>query len=213
MATQMTSGSQRRNWTFGGAALLLALSAGAWALLRGSGNEASALPDKYSVDHLKSLKDPREARELVRGAMQNDSLTDEQRKELRKNMRAAFEARMRERVDAYFAASDEDKPKVLDEQIDEFVEQMKKWEEARKEEEKNEKKDGEKDQSNFRNFFASASKQDRKEMSESRNPDDMARSMTYFSAMQSRMKERGIQPPRGPGGPGGGGGRGPGRGP
>lgn len=210
---QMTSGSQRRNWTLGGAVLLLALSAGAWALLRGSGNEASALPDKYSVDHLKSLKDPREARELVRGAMQNDSLTDEQRKELRKNMRAAFEARMRERVDAYFAASDEDKPKVLDEQIDEFVEQMKKWEEARKEEEKNEKKDGEKDQSNFRNFFASASKQDRKEMSESRNPDDMARGMTYFSAMQSRMKERGIQPPRGPGGPGGGGGRGPGRGP
>lgn len=212
MATKMTSGSHRRNWTLGGAALLLALSAGAWGLLRGSGNEASALPDKYSVDHLKSLKDPREARELVRGAMQNDSLTDEQRKELRMNMRAAFEARMRERVDAYFAASDEDKTKVLDEQIDEFVEQMKKWEEARKEEEKNEKKDGDKDQSSFRNFFASASKQDRKEMSESRNPDDMARGMTYFSAMQSRMKERGIQPPRGPGGPGGGG-RGPGRGP
>ena len=42
--------------------------------------------------------------------------------------------------------------------------------------------------------------QDRKERSESRDPDQMAQRVAYFSAIQSRMKERGMAPPQfGPG--------------
>ena len=57
-------------------------------------------------------------------------------------------------------------------------------------------------------------REDRKERSESRNPDKVARRMAYFSALRKRAQEKGIDmfPSRGPGGPGGRGGPGgPGR--
>ena len=46
---------------------------------------------------------------------------------------------------------------------------------------------------------------ERKSRTENRNPDKQAQKMAYFSAVQSRMKERGIEPPKWGGGPGGGG--------
>ena len=51
-------------------------------------------------------------------------------------------------------------------------------------------------------MFGQRSKQERKVFTESRNPDDMARTMPYFQAMRSRMSERGMQMP-GRGGHGG----------
>ena len=52
------------------------------------------------------------------------------------------------------------------------------------------------------------SRSERKERSESRNPDQMARRMAYFSALQKRAAERGVQMPFGRGGRDGGPGRG-----
>ncbi|MEK6799448.1 MAG: hypothetical protein AABZ12_10815 [Planctomycetota bacterium] len=49
-------------------------------------------------------------------------------------------------------------------------------------------------------FMGQQTQQDRKERSESRDPDQMAQRVAYFSAIQSRMKERGMAPPQfGPG--------------
>ena len=53
--------------------------------------------------------------------------------------------------------------------------------------------------------------QERKTRAESRNPDQAAQHMAYFSALRARATARGIQMPFG-GGPGGGGGGGRGRG-
>ncbi len=47
----------------------------------------------------------------------NDNLTEEQRKQLRDNMRAMFEAMMAERMKTFFAASKEEQNKMLDEDI------------------------------------------------------------------------------------------------
>jgi hypothetical protein len=49
------------------------------------------------------------------------------------------------------------------------------------------------------------SRQERKERFESRNPDQTAKRVAYFTAMQNRAQQRGIQMPfgGGPGGPGG----------
>lgn len=204
----------------GGVSVLI-LGCGAWALWGGSQEPASALPPDLSAERIKALSDnPRELRETMRETMQRDDLTEEQRRELRRNMRNAMQAMMRERIDEYFAAAPDAKNAVLDKHIDDFLERMKEWEQARKEEQEKEKAERPAENADRgRNFFANASKQDRKEMSESRSPDDMARGMAYFAAVQGRMNERGIKPPAGPwgrggpgggfGGPGGGGRRGP----
>lgn len=47
----------------------------------------------------------------------DDNLTDAERAQLRENMRALFEARMRERLNKFFAATKEEQNKMLDEDI------------------------------------------------------------------------------------------------
>ena len=88
---------------------------------------------------------------------------------------------------------------------------MKEWEERRKEEQK---KDGEKNAAEqgprFPGMFGQQSREERKERSETRDPDRAGRQMAYFAAMRDRATERGIKMPFGAGG---GPGAGPGRGP
>ena len=92
---------------------------------------------------------------------------------------------------------------------------MKEAEERRKEEQK---KDGEKTAAQqgprFPGMFGQRSREERKERSETRDPDRAARQMAYFAAIRDRATQRGIKMPFGPGGgPRGGPGAGPRRGP
>ena len=183
----------------GAVVLLLAAVtvAAAWSL---AGNKEpakqSTLPSHLSVDALKQNAGNRTG---LRDALRDESLTDEQRRELRRNMRAARRSAMQERMDAYFAAAEQDRQAILDQHIDEFQSRMKQWENRSKAE----KKEDQERREEFRSQFFGRSKQERKANSESRNPDQTAQRMGYMTAVRGRMAQRGISMPgRGSGGRG-----------
>ena len=195
-----------------------AVGGSAWAVFRGPSAKTKgvAIPHELSVESLKAkTQEPDKLRETIRDTMRRDDLTDEQRRQIAENMRAVWEAEMQKRVDEYYAASEEEKTAVLDRQLDEFRERMKEWEKRREEEQK---KDGEKDRAQqdqrFAGMFGQQSREERKQRSETRDPDRTGRQMAYFAAMRQRATERGIKMPFGPGaGPRGGAGADPGRSP
>ncbi len=177
------------------AVVILALAVGVWALTGRSdaADSSDGLPSDLSVEALKARAgEPGRLRETMRETMRRDDLTDEQRRKVAMNLRSIWRARMKERIDEYFDAADEDKNSILDKHIDSFLKRMKEWEAQRKKEE------GAVDRESMRRLFASRSKQERKESSESRNPDETARTMKYFAAIRDRATDRGIQLPRGP---------------
>ena len=175
-----------------------------WAVFRGPSAETKgvAIPPELSVESLKAkTQEPEKLRETIRDTMRRDDLTDEQRRQIAENMRAVWEGEMQKRVDEYFAASEEEKTAVLDRQIDEMQERMKEWQKRREEDQK---KDGEKVRAQqgqrFAGMFGQQSREERKQRSETRNPDQAGRQMAYFAAMRDRATERGITIPAGPGG-------------
>lgn len=203
--------SHPRKWIVVAAILLVVGAAGVYAILPRDRKPASTLPPELQPEALRARMEqggPGGMREI----MNRDDLTDEQRRELRDNLRQSWQAALRERVDEYFVAADDQKQAVLDKHIDEFMKRMEDW----RREQPNQQPPSDAERERMRRTFADRSQQERKEESESRNPDDMARSMAYFMAAQARAKERGIEMPRGPGfgrgGPGGGAEGGPGRG-
>ena len=191
-----------------------AVGGSAWAVFRGPSAKSGgvAIPPELSVESLKAkTQEPDKLRETIRDTMRRDDLTDEQRRQIAENMRTVWEGEMQKHDDEYYAASEEEKTAVLDRQIDEWRERMKEWEKRRAEEQK---KDGAEQGRRFPGMFGAQSREERKERSETRDPDRAGRQMAYFAAMRSRMTERGIQMPFGPGaGPRGGSGAGSGRGP
>ena len=186
-----------------------ALGGTGWALMRSNAPAGAAVPAELSVDSLKAQakEDPGKMMGTIRETMEREDLTDEQRRQIRENMRKVWEDTMQERVDEYYgASSDEERRQILDRQIDEFEQRRKEWQARRAEEEKKNGKDGAQG-GPFAGGPGAQSREERKERAESRNPDQMARQMAYFSAMRQRMSERGISPPSfGPGGRGGAGG-------
>ena len=203
----LSQASSRRLWAVVGVGIL-AVAAVVWAVAGRSGRAdekigASTLPQELSADALKAQSaEPGKMRATMREAMQRDDLTEEQRSELMRNARTVWRSAMQERVNEYFAAAPEDKGEVLDKHLEEFRRRMQEWEQRRKEEERK----GE-ERPEFRGMFGAQSRQERKAQSESRDPDDMARGMAYFSALRQRANERGMQLPRGGPGSRGGSGR------
>lgn len=184
------------------AALILAMGGGTWAWTSRSGSESpTGLPEELSVKALKAqILDPGKMRETMREARERDDLTEEQRRELRGNMRRVWRQAMTDRVDEYLEADPKDQVAILDEQIDQFQEQMKAWEKRREEMQRERERGGESGQRPRQR--PQRTREQRKERSEARNPDDTARTMIYIAALQQRMAERGIQMPGGPGGGG-----------
>src|SRR5262249_35277006 len=136
--------------------------------------------------------------DAIRQAMDNKDLTDAQRDQIRDNMRKVWEERMNSNINEYYAASGDEKKKVLDKHIDEMQKFM---EERRKRDEKMTEEERQKERDRWRNGGPGGpggqgpSREQRMARSQSRNPDRMAKFMGYTAAMQERMKERGIQPP------------------
>lgn len=186
-------------FVLGGAVVAVA---SVWGVTRVTRNAAAGpppLPSEYSVEALKAKTgDPGAMMATMREGMRNENLTDDQRRELMQNMREVWRQTMQARVDEYYNAPPDQQVAVLDQHIDQFVAQLRAWEERREEMERNR----EEDRQQMGRMFSSPSQQERKERSESRNPDDMARTMAYFAAVRTRMTERGINMPGRFGGPG-----------
>lgn len=202
-----------RNVTVAISLVVLIVGGVVWGWTRSSDSRQSTLPKELSVASLKAqIADPAAAGETIRNTFERDDLTEEQRRELRGNMRQVFQAMMDEHVNEYFSATEEEKLAVLDKHIDEMQKHMERWRERREQWEKERKEKGEAEptaeerEARWRERAGSQTQGQRKEQSESRNPDDMARRMAYFSAVHQRMSARGIEMPwgrgGGPGGPG-----------
>jgi hypothetical protein len=207
--------SSTKSYLVIGGLCVAAIAGGSSLAMLTKSSKASAVPNDLTKEALRAQakETPGQVFEKMRETMQREDLTDEQRQKVRENMREVGREMMEERVNEYFAAAtEEEKKAILDRQIDEFMKMREEWEKRREEREKQGEKDGE--PSDRQNWMAQQSQQERKERSESRSADQMAKMMVYFSAVQARATERGIKMP-GRGGPGGfgmGGGRG-GRGP
>jgi hypothetical protein len=202
MTAELTTRS-RKPLIIGSFALLLVVVGIGWALSGGTEDEPkSTLPEELSVESLKAKaeEDPGKLREAFE-QRDSEDLTEEQRRELRQNLREVRRSMMDTRVDEYFAAAEEDRQAILDRHIDEFRERMKEWEQRRRERQERREQDRER-RRGPPDWARSQTREERKTQSESRDPDDMARHMAYMTAMRQRMSERGIEDPRGRGGPG-----------
>ncbi len=184
-------GNGRRNAVLiGSAIVVVALAGGGWAMFgRGDGTAKSAVaapapgrPD-VSVETLKKMK-PREWMELSA----REDLTEDEREKLREAGREVWETRMEEVVNQYFAAkTDEDRNRVLDEQIDEWVKMREDMEQWRKEnpDKLNQMED------RWRNP-RTPTREERKERFESANMEKQAKTFKYFMAVQARAQSRGL---------------------
>ena len=170
-----------------------------WAMTRISGDNGEKKNDaaEFSREALtRRIEEPGGPRHLFRELANREDLSDEQRRAALASLRSIRQERMKERIDEYFAAAEEDRPQILDQHIDELQARFQQFA----------GRDGgppqpdEATRESFRRLFGSRSQQERKADSESRNPDDTARGMAYFSALRGRMEERGISLPRGRGG-------------
>jgi hypothetical protein len=198
--------------------LATGLAFGGYHLLsRNAGTDP--LVDAYSPDKLKSLAgQPGALREHMRSLRDRDNLTDEQRRQIRENMRETFRSMMDERANEYFNAPDDKKDEVLDRHLDEFEQRRREWEAERARDRNGPERppaDGPPRDGARRRGPFNSTPAERKARSESRSPDQRAKHMAYHRALRKRAEERGINLPfgRGPGGgPPGQGGRPGGRG-
>jgi hypothetical protein len=202
MMTSLTSG--RRKWYLAGGGAVLIMTVAATLGLTGQFKRADdpfGLPPELSAESLQArADDPQAMWQTMHDTMQRTDLTDKQREELMRRMRGIWQQRMDQHVDEYFSAPDGQKQAVLDRHIDEMQARMREHE-AQHEREQAEGQHERRDRPHRPNF-ANMTAQERKNRSESRNPDRTARRMAYFSALRARMAERGIEMPHGPGGRG-----------
>lgn len=194
----------------------LVVGAAVWGVTRSGREDADGVPvpATYSVDALKARRlDAGASFRDLRQVMGDDELTDDQKRQVGKNLRQVRQASVRERMDEYYNADATEQTAILDRHIDAMQEWLKGVEQRREEREKSgDDEMSDEERRLLRTMLRPQSKQERKDRSESRSPDDTARVMVYFTAIRTRAQERGIQMSRGPGGggrggPGGGGGR------
>ncbi len=210
-----SSRSRRTRILAAGIAFTLVVAGAAWGVWTATRPEVPPDPlADYSPDRLRDLarEDPGNAWRTMRDTMDRSDLTDDQRRQIAMNMRDAFDSMLQERVDEYYNATPEQKDEVLDRHIDEFQQRRREFEERREQERPRDDattNNDEERRDRWRRSFRDMSQAERKTRSETRNPDERARRMAYFSAVRNRMQQRGLQPPGGPGGRGGffGGGR------
>ncbi len=189
---------------------LLAVGGAVWAVAgkHGDTKPTVEVPQQFALDTLKKAQPGPAMFEQMRGLRDRTDLTDEQREQIRDNMRAAMEARMKAHVDEYFGATGDEKKKILDKHIDEF-QKMREEMEARRKQEGNQaggppggdKPRGEGDRGQGGpGGRGGGSREERMARTQSRNPDQTAKRMAYSAAIRERMKERGITPPQWGGG-------------
>lgn len=214
-------------------AAVLVLGGGVWGTLALTNGKKSSLPSDLQKAIKAGADDPGKLMEQVRAAVDTGKLTEEQRHELFRSVHDAMEKQMDKRLDEYFVAAPANRTAILDRHIDEMQARMKEWEQRRAQgapEPRDGTAGGSGDRprrseqagasggsaggppsagggpggGGFRgDRHGPPSREQRKERFESRDPDSRARRMAYFSALQARAQQRGIQlsgPMMGPGG-------------
>lgn len=210
----MDAQSNKKPWIIAGITL---------ALLGGGGFAAAAFLTGEPEETPIAIEFPKDATmeervaviDKFRDQMRREDLTDEERRKLGESMRATWEAEMQKRVDEYFNADPAERDAILDKHIDEMEEFRKHMDDRRAKEEEEAKEEGkseeeveeerEKEREKWRDRMRSRSRDERKADSETRDPNQMAQRMAYFSAMRKQMEKRGVKMPFGPGGRGPGG--------
>ncbi len=207
-----TSPRRTRRILLMAAAGVLLILGGVWGYSSWFGQDQESptgLPEELRYESLKAKADePEKLFETVRETRRREDLTEEQHREVRDNIRKVMEAELDERMDEYFAAAPDQRDAVLDGHIDEFRERMGRWRERREQEraegegdrEGEDERRAESRRERRHGRFGDMSREERKTRSESRDPDQTARRMAYFTAIRARMEARGIEMPRhGPG--------------
>jgi hypothetical protein len=191
---------------------MVLVSGAAWGLFSSEESKGPKVPENLTVESIKQkiVEDSGAAMRTVRETMENEELTDEERRAARRNIGRAWMELMDERITEYEnAGTEEEKNAVLDRQIDEFIENMKKMresrEERRKQRETERKENGQEDMTDAERAERrqermkqrmGATKGERKARSESRSAESMARRANYFKSMRQRAEQRGIEMPR-----------------
>jgi hypothetical protein len=187
---------------------------------------AGFAPDEHEqmVAELKAMPIPERFEKF-----RDESLTEEQRDELRRSMREVMEEDMTSRMDEYFNAPEDQKVAILDKHIDEFQEMRERFRQRREADEQagadgqdsgrgrrdpnapdradSGERSSQPGEGERRGPFnrQPPTREQRKERMEGSSPERTARMSQYFMKMRERAKERGIEM-RGPGMRGGGGG-------
>ncbi len=214
-------------------AAVAVLAGGAYAVSHYVKAAKNTPPREFSVAALeaKAQQDPGKLFEQMHGLRERTDLNDQQKEAIHDNVRTVMEAQFDKRIDEYLNASPAEKTAILDRQLDEMQTRMREWQQRRAQH--NAQQGGQPGNQGRGggpnatpnsghqpgNGVANSSqhggrqggprqwtREQRKEHSEARSPDRSAKRMAYFSALQSRAKERGIQMPFGGrgGGPHGG---------
>lgn len=200
---------------------ILFVGGGVWGAIRLWPDNKSTLPKELSAEALAAeSNNPGEVMERVHQAMAQGNLTEAQRHELWRNAHGVMEARMKQQLDEYFAADANERPAILDRHISEMQTRMRDWEQRRPGDRRPPSGDGSGAAPGGGSLtraepgpggpggpggdrpFGPPTRERRKLHSESRDPDEMARRMAYFTALHKRAEERGIQMPGPPGPPG-----------
>jgi len=215
--------SRNRKVLIGAAAALLIVVVGVLGVMgmAKTGSRKTTLPRDLSVENLmaEAESDPAKVFQRVHEAMNRTDLTDAQRDELRRNMHNVFEAQMEKRLDEYFTADAGQRRAVLDRHLDQMQPMLRQMAERRAQWER-ERQNRPVQPGNAGASAGAApaglgmaagggppgpgrrdwrnnppTQQERKMWSESRDPDQRARRMAYFTALRQRGQERGIQMP------------------
>lgn len=149
-------------------------------------------------------KDARATRQLTMEAMRkmsiedlmslwrDDSLTDEQRRQMGENMRVIWMSYMTEFAEEYFTVPEEEKEKLLDQRIDEwkeFMDRMREWREAHQDDPEYQQR---REQERERWRRRQRSTEERKQQMAEINPDQQAKMFYVFQQMRKRAEERGL---------------------
>lgn len=149
-------------------------------------------------------KDARQTRQLTIEAMRkmsiedlmslwrDDSLSDEQRRQMGENMRVILMSYMAEFAEEYFTAPEEEKEKLLDQRIDdwkEFMDRMREWRRARQDDPEYQQRQ---EQGRERWRRRQRSTEERKQQMADINPDQQAKMIYVFQQMRKRAEDRGL---------------------
>ena len=151
-----------------------------------SGPEAAATRRK-AMENMRRI--PFEEMAKLREA--EDSLPEDQRRELREKMGELMRGYMDDRVNEYFTAPKEEKEKIFDKHIDEwqkFMEEMRAYREKHKDDPNQQQRE-----ERWRQQRPRRDTQQAKERMEGGNPDQQAKMVYYMSQMRARAQARGIE--------------------
>ncbi len=210
--------ARKSPWLWGGIVAVVAVAAaGLWYTVVRADAAGPQAPKGFRLDDIRATaNDPAKAVAKADEFFRRTDLTEEQRRAVFENMHQVMQEQIEHNIDEWMSAAPDQKLAVLDRHIDQmqaFMKEMEKhragWEQQREQERKrreaernlrgndNQAPDDRGPGGHWRQRMSTP--QGRKQATESHDPDQMARHMSYFSAMMGRMKARGMDMPFGPG--------------